>query len=146
MKILVTRVHQAEVAVGGRTVSSIKKGIAVFVGLEKGDDYPVLSEMAEKVVNLRIFENKQGKFHYSLKDKNYQIMCISNFTLCANTKKGRRPSFEEATPLERANKLFDGFILELKSKGVDARTGVFGEHMDIALDLDGPVNIVLESG
>jgi D-tyrosyl-tRNA(Tyr) deacylase len=100
--------------------------------------------MAEKVLNLRIFENEEGKLNYSVKDRGYQILCISNFTLCANTEKGRRPSFENSMSRQEANKYYQDFVCVLKSQGVGVEAGVFGEHMDISLDLDGPVNIMLE--
>ena len=144
MKALVVRVNRAEVLVADEVFSSIEKGIALFVGIEKDDDDSLLENMAEKIVNLRIFENEEGKLDYSVKDKNYPILCISNFTLSAHTEKGRRPSFEKAMPKGEANKLFENFILLLKARGIDIQTGAFGEHMDIRLDLDGPVNIILE--
>ena len=94
-------------------------------------------------MNLRVFENDSCKLHYSLKDKGYQILCISNFTLCARTNKGNRPSFDEAMPPDEANKLFEEFIKLLKSKKIDVQKGIFGQHMDININMDGPINIVL---
>ena len=145
MKVLVVRLHKGSVSVGGKVVSSIGKGIALFAGMEKKDIHHDLVVMAEKIVNLRIFENEEGKLNFSVKDKNYQILCISNFTLCANTDKGRRPSFDNSMPKDEANRLFEDFVLLLGAKGIDVQAGVFGEHMDINLELDGPVNIILES-
>jgi len=144
MKILVTRVDKAEVFLEKKSLSTIKKGLAIFVSLEKGDNGGKLGEMAEKVINLRIFENQEGKMDYSLKDKNYELLCISNFTLAADTSKGRRPSFENALDPQEANKLFTDFVSILKLKGVATQIGAFGEHMDINLALNGPVNILLE--
>jgi D-tyrosyl-tRNA(Tyr) deacylase len=144
MKALVVRVNKAKVCLGDKAVSSIGKGIALFVGIANGDNALTLNEMAEKVANLRIFENETGKLNYSVREKSYQILCVPNFTLCANTAKGRRPSFEEALSKEEANKLFEDFILLLKARQLDVNSGVFGEYMDIELDLDGPVNIILE--
>lgn len=145
MKALVVRVNNAGVKVEDNTISSIDKGLALFVGLERGDGDNALTAMAQRIANLRIFENEAGKMHYSVKDKSYPILCVSNFTLCANTTKGRRPSFEDSMPPEDANKLFNDFVLILKSYGIDVRTGKFGAHMDIQLDLDGPVNIMLNT-
>jgi len=142
MKVLVVRVNKANVVIEGEVISSIGKGLAVFAGVEKGDDRPALIETAKKIANLRIFENEQGKMHYSVKDKSYSILCVSNFTLCANTQKGRRPSFEQADAPDKANKLFEDFVSILKAQGLEVKTGVFGRHMDIQLDMDGPVNIV----
>ena len=146
MKVLVVRVHKGEVFLESKRLSAIDRGLAIFVSLEKGDIGVKLDEMAERVINLRIFENQEGKMHYSLKDKGYELLCISNFTLSANTSKGRRPSFEDALGPQEANKLFTDFISILKSKGVVVQTGTFGKHMDINLSLDGPVNILLERG
>ena len=144
MKALVTRVHKGEVIVNGEKLSSIKKGLAIFVSLEKGDNGDKLNEMAERVINLRIFENQEGKLDHSLKDKNYELLCISNFTLAAGLNKGRRPSFDNALGFNEASKLFDSFVLALRSKGVVIQIGAFGKHMDINLALDGPVNILLK--
>ena len=146
MKVLVVRVHKGEVLIEGKRLSAIDKGLAIFVSLEKGDNGAKLDQMAERVINLRVFQNQEAKLHYSLKDKSYELLCISNFTLSANTSKGRRPSFEDALGSQEANKLFIDFVSILKSKGVVVVTGAFGEHMDINLALDGPVNILLERG
>ena len=145
MRLFVAKISKGEIAVEGKVISAIGKGIALFVGLEEGDDNSNLVAMADKVTNLRIFEDERGKMHYSVKDKNYQILCIPNFTLCANTDKGRRPSFESSMAPDAADKLFADFVLLLQSKQVDVKTGTFGAHMDIRLDMDGPVNITLES-
>ncbi len=146
MKVLVVRVHKGQVFLEAKRLSAIDKGLAIFVSLEKGDSGARLEEMAERVTNLRIFQNQEGKMAYSLKDKSYELLCISNFTLSANTNKGRRPSFEDALGPQEANALFSDFVAILKSKGVAIQTGVFGKHMDINLALDGPVNILLEKG
>jgi len=145
MKVLVVRIHKGRVLVGGEEFSSTGKGIAVFVGLDKNDCDSTALSMVDRVVNLRIFEDESGKMEYSAKDKNYQILCIPNFTLCANTSKGRRPSFENSKSRQDAKDCYNRFVMVLKSKGVDTRNGEFGKHMDIDLELDGPVNIFLDS-
>jgi D-tyrosyl-tRNA(Tyr) deacylase len=145
MRIILVRVNKATVLCKEEVVSSIGRGLVIFVGIEKDDTYSIFEEMANKVVNLRVFENEEGKLAYSLKDKSYQLLCISNFTLCANTKKGRRPSFEKAMSKDKADSFFEDFILLLKAKGVQVKKGVFGEKMRIDLELDGPVNIILQS-
>jgi len=145
MKVLVVRVNKGKIIIGGDSVSSIARGIAVFVGIEKGDCPSTLTKMADKVSNLRMFEDESEKLNYSVNDKGFSILCIPNFTLCANTSKGRRPSFEHSMPYEGANKLFDDFVLLLESRGVNVETGIFGAYMNIALDLDGPINIILSS-
>lgn len=143
MKILVTRVSSAKLLAEKNQVAAISCGLVVFVGLEKDDTESSFEKAAEKIVNLRIFENEKGKFHFSVKDKNYQILCVSNFTLCANTENGRRPSFDSAMAPQQAELLFNKFVDILKTKNIEVKTGVFGAHMDINMDLDGPVNIVL---
>ena len=145
MKVLVSRISRGEVIVSGKQVSLINKGIILFVGFEKGDSFINLELMVKKISNLRIFENDEGKLHYSVKDKSHKILCISNFTLCANTKKGNRPSFDDAMFPYEANKLFNEFVELLKSEKIDVQTGIFGEHMDININMDGPINIVLDN-
>ncbi|NQT28737.1 MAG: D-tyrosyl-tRNA(Tyr) deacylase [Candidatus Omnitrophica bacterium] len=145
MKVLVVRVHKGEILLEGKKLSAIARGLAIFVSLEKGDSAVRLDQIAEKVINLRIFENQNGKMANSLNDKNYELLCISNFTLSANTSKGRRPSFEDALGSQEASRLFIDFVSILKSKGIAVATGAFGKHMDINLSLDGPVNILLDS-
>mgnify|MGYP000362526293 CR=1 FL=1 len=144
MKALVVRVHKAEVWSDNRLVSSIGGGIVVFIGIDRKDTYDSLVKIAEKVANLRIFEDDKGKLQFSVRDKNYAVMCVSNFTLCANTEKGRRPSFEKAMMPSAAEKLYNNFIMVLESKGIKVEKGIFGVHMDIKLEMDGPVNIVIE--
>jgi len=138
------RTKEASVSVKSEVIASIDKGIVLFVGFSNSDDENTISNMAQKVVNLRVFEDENNKLMYSVKDKNYKILCIPNFTLYANIKKGRRPSFEDVLGKEKASILFDNFILLLKASGVVVESGKFGEHMEILLNLDGPVNIILE--
>ena len=144
MKALVVRVHKAEVWTDNRLVSSIGGGIVVFIGIDRKDTYDSLVKIAEKVANLRIFKDDKGKLQFSVRDKNYAVMCVSNFTLCANTERGRRPSFEKAMMPSAAEKLYNNFIMVLESKGIKVEKGIFGVHMDIKLEMDGPVNIVIE--
>jgi D-tyrosyl-tRNA(Tyr) deacylase len=143
MKVLVVRVNKGSIWVKGSIISSIGKGLALFVGIERDDTQATLAAMTEKILTLRIFEDEEGKLNYSVKDKNFQILCIPNFTLCANTDKGRRPSFERSMPRHQASEFYQRFVGILKSTGLEVGEGVFGEHMDISLELDGPVNIVL---
>ncbi len=145
MKVVVSRIIKGEVQVAQEVVSSVGKGIAVFVGFKKGDNAAALSAMAEKIVNLRIFEDTAGKLTHSAKDKGYAILAIPNFTLNAITDRGRRPSFDDCLDYAEAEKLFDAFVLALKAYGLTVEEGVFGAHMDIQLDFDGPVNIIIES-
>jgi len=146
MKILVVRVFRAAVMAGNSRLASIAAGISLFVGIERNDTERIASDMASRVVNMRIFENEKGKLHYSVQEKGYEILCIPNFTMCAHTSRGRRPSFDAAMEPEAAAKLFKHFLHLLSSYGISVQSGVFGKHMDIELCLDGPVNIVIESG
>ncbi len=145
MKVLAARVKSGNITIEEEAISSIGRGVAIFVGIEKSDTQDLLPVMAEKVVNLRIFEDEDGKLSFSVKDRGYSVLCVPNFTLCASTDKGRRPSFENSMPYAEAEKLFDDFILILKSYGVNIEEGLFGAYMDINLDIDGPVNILLDS-
>ncbi len=145
MKVLLTRVSKGSVSVGVKIIGSIDKGLALFVGITKGDNSDAIDLLCKKVINLRVFENEEGKLHYSLKDKNYSILCISNFTLYANTDKGRRPSFDGCLASDLAKELFNEFVDRLRYYGINVETGVFGAHMDIKLDMDGPVNILLDN-
>lgn len=145
MRLLVVRVKRAAVSIGESDCASMGRGLVVFVGIEKKDKEDILVKMAEKIINLRIFENEEGKLFYSVKDKGYQIMCIPNFTLCADTGGGNRPSFDRAMSFAGARSFFEKFVLLLKSKWEKVETGIFGKHMEISLQIDGPVNIILDS-
>ncbi len=142
MKALVTRVNKATVFTKDREVASIDKGIVVFLGIEEKDEKKHLEELADKIINLRIFE-ENGKMKRSLKDKGYQVLCISNFTLCASLNRGRRPSFEKAKDKTIAKDFFEEFVSCFLKMGIDTKKGIFGEHMRLDLELDGPVNIVI---
>ena len=145
MKALVVRINRGQVKGSNDILAIAQKGIAVFVGIDKDDREADRAVLAAKIVNLRIFPDGAGKFQYSVKDKDLDILCIPNFTLCANTAGGRRPSFEGAMEHKLADKFFADFILMLKSYKVKVAAGFFGQLMDIELKLDGPVNIVLDS-
>ncbi|MCM8787513.1 MAG: D-aminoacyl-tRNA deacylase [Candidatus Omnitrophica bacterium] len=144
MRAVLIRVEEAVVYIKDEVFSKIEKGLVIFVGFRRTDTDVCLANMAEKILNLRVFENEAKKLDYSVKDKSYAILCIPNFTLYANTQKGRRPSFEDAMPRQEAFRLFKNFILLLKSKQLKVSEGAFGEHMQIKLVADGPLNIILE--
>ena len=145
MKLAALRIKQGSIYVAGEKVSAISKGMALFVGFEAADSRDDIALMVQKAINLRMFEDQDGKLAYSVKDKELSILCIPNFTLCASIDKGRRPSFEGSMPYSEAESFFDEFIAGLKAYGLDVQEGVFGAYMDINLDLDGPVNIIIES-
>jgi len=141
---LVIRINKGEVLVEGKVISSIAQGLALFVSIEKGDNDNILEEMAQKITNLRIFEDEAGKLNYSVKEKKYGILCIPNFTLCADSNKGRRPSFEFAELKDKAEILFTNLLSLLRARTPQVDSGVFGRHMDIKLEFDGPVNIIID--
>jgi D-tyrosyl-tRNA(Tyr) deacylase len=144
MKILINRINKGKVKVAKEVIASINKGLAVFVGIEAEDTESNLIAAVKKFIDMRLFEDGSGKLSQSVKEKNYEILCIPNFTLCASTEKGRRPSFEQAMKPKEAKKLFDKFLNLLHNELGDIQSGIFGAHMNIILELDGPVNIVLE--
>jgi D-tyrosyl-tRNA(Tyr) deacylase len=143
MKGILVRVNRAEVIVEDKITVSMGKGIVFFVGIGKSDTQSVLADMADRIVNLRIFEDTTEKLNYSIKDTGYEILCVPNFTLYANMTKGRRPSFDDSMPKASAKDLFNRFIEELKLRSVEAKAGAFGKHMNVRLEADGPVNLIL---
>jgi D-tyrosyl-tRNA(Tyr) deacylase len=144
MVAVVQRVAEARVSIGEHVVSSIGQGILILLGIKRGDDQVKGKRLAERCVNLRIFEDAQGKFNYSLKDIEGSALVVSQFTLIADTSRGRRPSFTEAETPERAEALYENFITVLGGHGVTTKSGAFGEHMSVSLVNDGPVTIILE--
>lgn len=144
MRIVLQRVSRATVRVEQQKITSIDKGIALLIGIGKGDEVLDLLRLAQKVVELRIFEDQAGKMNRSLRDVEGEILAVSQFTLYGDTKKGRRPSFSKAASPQEAKPLFDAFISALKAKGVPVKTGVFGARMEVELVNDGPVTFILE--
>jgi len=138
------RVSQAWVRVSGREVARIGQGLLLLVGIGQGDEEEELAFWARKVPELRVFPDLEGKFNRSLKEVGGEILCISQFTLFGDCRKGRRPSFSRAAPGPEAQRLFDRFVELLRGQGIQVRTGVFGAHMEVGLVNDGPVNLILE--
>ncbi|OGR27096.1 MAG: D-tyrosyl-tRNA(Tyr) deacylase [Desulfuromonadales bacterium GWD2_54_10] len=144
MKIVVQRVTSANVIVDKRIVGEIGRGILVLLGVEKGDDEPRADWLAEKIVNLRIFEDQAGKMNLSLGEIDGGLLVVSQFTLAGNCDKGRRPSFDSAAPPEEGKRLYDYFVEALKRQGVSVQTGIFQADMQVSLVNDGPVTFILE--
>ncbi len=145
MKIVIQRVREAAVAVDGETVGSIGKGLLLFVGVCHGDTKEIAEKMAEKIYKMRIFEDENGKTNLSSGDVGAEALVISQFTLCANCKKGNRPSFIEAAPPDEAKALYE-YMAELCSmKFKKTETGIFGADMKVSLLNDGPFTILLDS-
>jgi len=131
--------------VDGKVVGEIGEGLNVLLGVGRGDTEEDVKKLAKKIVNLRIFEDSEGKFQHSLLDVKGEVLVVSQFTLYANVRKGRRPSFEEAEKPERAKELYEKFIEEVKTYGVKTESGVFGAMMEVHIINWGPVTIILES-
>ena len=145
MKIVLQRVTHSSVEIEGKINGQIKKGLMVLVGFASDDTTAIIDKMIDKLINLRIFEDEQGKMNRSLMDVNGSILSISQFTLYADCKRGRRPGFTDAARPEIAIPLYDYFNQELKEKGIHVETGIFGADMKVSLLNDGPVTIILDS-
>ncbi len=144
MRALIQRVSHASVAVNGQVISKIGKGLLILLGIGRGDGEEQVRYLAEKVANLRIFEDAQGKTNLSVLEVKGEAIVVSQFTLYADVRKGRRPSFTDAAPPEAAAPLVDRFVELLSRHGVPTHSGKFGEHMSVEIHNEGPVTIWLE--
>ena len=145
MKIVLQREKNASVTVSGEEISGIGPGLLLLVGIARGDGEPEADWLAEKVAGLRVFADDEGKMNLDVREARGEILAVSQFTLLADTRKGKRPSFVEAAPPEEAEMLFDYFCEKLREASVaSVETGSFGAMMDVTLVNDGPVTIVLE--
>ena len=145
MRVVLQRVKNASVTVSGERISEIGEGLLLLVGVAKDDGEGEAGWLAEKIVGLRIFNDEEGKMNLGVRDVGGEILAVSQFTLLADTRKGKRPSFINAALPEEAELLFDHFCERLRAAGVaSVKTGRFGAMMDVALVNDGPVTIVLE--
>lgn len=145
MKIVMQRVKNASVTIEGNVYSEISEGLLLLVGIEDSDTDEIMEKMAKKCVELRIFEDENGKLNLGLQDVHGSILSISQFTLYADCKKGRRPSFTKAGKPEFSSMMYDKFNDLLRSYDVEVKTGIFGADMKVALLNDGPVTIILDS-
>ena len=145
MKALLQRVTEASVNVGGEVVGRIGKGLVVFVGIAQEDAERDANYLADKVVNLRIFADEASKFNLSALETGGEILIVSQFTLLANARKGRRPSFAQAALPEQAEALFNLFVDLVRNSGLKVETGRFQQHMLVEIHNDGPVTIALDS-
>ena len=144
MKIIVQRVLEASVQVDGLEVSRIGVGYCLFVGLCHLDTESTLQTMAKKISKIRIFEDEQGKMNNDIHTSSKDILSISQFTLCADTRKGNRPSFTNAMKADEAKMMFDRFNMFLKEEGLNVYEGIFQADMKVHLVNDGPLTIILE--
>jgi D-tyrosyl-tRNA(Tyr) deacylase len=143
MKALIQRVSSASVSVAGAVVGEIENGLLVFVGIEKGDTHAQGQRMAERLLSYRVFSDPDGKMNLSVADVDGGLLMISQFTLAADTNKGKRASFSSAAPPEEAKSLFDSLVEELGSQHPHIATGRFGADMQVSLINDGPVTFLL---
>lgn len=144
MRIILQRSKEASVTIDEEKVGSISHGLVLLVGVTHEDSLKEVDYLVDKIINLRIFEDDQGKMNRSLLDTEGAILSVSQFTLYGDTRKGRRPSFTEAAKPDVASDLYDSFNERLKEKGVHVETGRFGADMDVQLINDGPVTLILE--
>lgn len=145
MKVVLQRVKNASVSVNGEVISEIGPGLLLLVGIAKGDTEAKADWLAGNVAGLRIFADDEGKMNLGVREAGGEVLAVSQFTLLADTRKGKRPSFVGAAPPGEAEPLFDYFCERLRTSGVKSvKTGSFGAMMDVALVNDGPVTIVLE--
>jgi D-tyrosyl-tRNA(Tyr) deacylase len=142
VKCVIQRVRRASVAVGDETVSEIGIGLLVLAAVEKGDGEQVMRDAAKKIRELRIFSDEAGKMNRDVIEAGGAILAVSQFTLAGSIARGRRPSFDNAEEPERARTMFDLFIRELTSTGIEVKTGRFREVMIVSLENDGPVTFV----
>lgn len=145
MKIVIQRVSEASVKVDGKTVGEIAKGLMLLVGIDENDEKTDADWLVQKILNLRIFGDEDDKLNLSIKDISGEILCISQFTLIADYKKGNRPSFIKAAKPDKAIPLFDYFKEEIAKSGLKTESGIFGADMKVSLINDGPVTIVMDS-
>lgn len=145
MRIVLQRVKQASVEVGGKIVGQIGPGLVVFLGVGRGDSEHEATFLADRLLGLRIFEDEAGKLNFSVKEINGALLVVSQFTLYGSTLKGRRPGFDAAAPPDQARVLYELFLQELRRSGLKVKSGVFGAKMLVALVNDGPVTFLLES-
>jgi D-tyrosyl-tRNA(Tyr) deacylase len=144
MRAVIQRVSNAQVQVGEEVVARIEHGLLVYVGVAVGDQQPDAKRLAEKIAELRIFEDENGKLNISVRDAGGGVLAVPNFTVLADARKGRRPAFIDAARGEEAKKLFETFVEGLRACGCDVASGVFGASMAIQSTADGPVNIILD--
>jgi D-tyrosyl-tRNA(Tyr) deacylase len=144
MRVLIQRVSKASVTVDDKVISQIGKGLVVLLGVGHGDGEEQVAFLAEKTANLRIFEDEEGKTNLSVLDVKGEVLVVSQFTLYADTRKGRRPSFIDAALPEAAEPLVNQFAELLRARGIPTQTGQFGAHMLVEILNDGPVTIWLE--
>lgn len=145
MRAVVQRTKYSRVSIDGREKAHISQGLMILLGIKRGDNSAAGEYLMDKIVNLRIFEDENGKMNRSLLDTNGQILMVSQFTLYGDVRQGRRPSFTAAELPENAQTLFDYCVAYIRGKGINIETGVFGANMQVDIENDGPCTILLDS-
>jgi D-tyrosyl-tRNA(Tyr) deacylase len=145
VRAVVQRVSGARVLIAGAPHSEIDTGLVVLVGVEEGDEVADAATLAKKVLDLRVFEDEEGRMNRSVTDVGGSVLAVSQFTLLGDCRKGRRPSFARAAPPDRARGLYESFVRELADSGITTATGVFQEAMDVELTNRGPVTLLLDT-
>lgn len=145
MRAVIQRVKHASVDVDGIRTGSISKGVVTFLGIHRHDGVKEIGWMVEKIINLRIFPDPDGKMNISLADINAEMLIVSQFTLYGDCRKGRRPGYSEAAVPDLAEQMYNRFVDEVRKKGIHAATGRFQAMMDVTLVNDGPVTLLLDS-
>ena len=145
MKFVIQRVKKASVEVEEKEIGKINQGMLVLIGITQEDDEKIADKMIKKLINLRIFQDKENKMNLSIKDVKGELLLVSQFTLYADCKKGNRPSFIKSAKFDIANNLYQYIIEECKKTGINVETGIFGADMKVNLTNDGPVTIILDS-
>ncbi len=145
MRAVVQRVNRAEVRVGGKAVGKIGHGMAILLAVGSGDTAETARGLAEKIANLRIFDNEAGRMDRSILEAGGGVLCVSQFTLYGDCRKGRRPSYDRAAPPGLAQPLYESFVASLRALGVTVETGQFQAMMEVELANDGPVTLLLDS-
>lgn len=145
MRIVIQRVSKASVKINDNIVGKINNGLLLLVGVTHDDTSQDVDYLVKKIMNLRIFEDDEGKMNISLLQKGYEILSISQFTLHADTRKGNRPSFIEAAKPDQAEALYNEFNEKLRNENIKVETGIFGAMMEVSLINDGPVTIIIDS-
>ena len=145
MRAVIQRVNNASVSVDGEMVGSIQKGLLIFLGIGSGDTQKDLEYIADKTVGLRIFSDADDKMNLSVTDIDGEILIVSQFTLYGDCRKGRRPNFTASMPPKEAERMYEAFIDNIKNRGINVASGVFGADMQVSISNDGPVTILLDS-
>ena len=145
MRIVLQRVKRAQVEANGATVGQIGPGLLIFLGVQAGDSAKDADYLADKVVNLRIFPDESGRMNRSIQDAGGNLLVVSQFTLCGDCRKGRRPSFDDAAPPDRARELYEYFNSRVRVSNLTVQTGIFQAEMQVSLINDGPVTFIIDS-